>query len=203
MNNLSQPSKGWCVQERKWGRRTGSTSKPPSTPGSPQTNPARGVSGSWMGFPPQQLTGASNFILDLAIRNGIFFPSLWKINNEKEIFLVVCLALTPVIARWLAGDCLFSKLQVPFNSVWWSGTLFLGTQSQTYPGLGPACGGRGFLAEALEEAAECQCYFRLTALAGAVILCFSKERKMKKTKLLGGRLEERVQKRERNSSRVS
>lgn len=69
-----------------------------------------------------------------------FFPSLWKINNEKEIFLVVCLALTPVIARWLAGGCLFSKLQVPFNSAWWSGTLFLGTQPQTYPGLGPACG---------------------------------------------------------------
>lgn len=68
-----------------------------------------------MGFIFQQLSAKSNLILDLAIRNGNFFKARGKANNEKEVFLVLCLAQTPAIARWVVpgwsreGGCPFLK----------------------------------------------------------------------------------------------
>ena len=87
-----------CV-EGSWGRSYRSTSETSSV--RLQTKPVGRAVASWMGFIFQQLSAKSNLILDLAIRNGNFFKARGKANNEKEVFLVLCLAQTPTIARWV------------------------------------------------------------------------------------------------------
>lgn len=99
--------------EGSWGRSHRSASGTSSV--RLQTKPVGRALASWMGFIFQQLSAKSNLILDLAVRNGDFFKARGKANNEKEVFLVLCLAQTPTIARWVVpgwsreGGCPFLK----------------------------------------------------------------------------------------------
>ena len=124
-----------------------------------------------MGFIFQQLSAKSNLILDLAIRNGNFFKARGKANNEKEVFLVLCLAQTPTIARWVVpgwsreGGCPFLK-NTPGPPPGHRVRGRLPGRSRTSRLRGGWARGR----RTAKEAAVCHCYFKQASLAGAVIL---------------------------------
>lgn len=68
-----------------------------------------------MGFFFPQLSVKYNLILDLATRNGNFFKAHGKSNNEKEIFLVFCLAQDSSDSK-MGGACLVSGGRSSFSS---------------------------------------------------------------------------------------
>ena len=115
-------------------------------------------------------------------------PVRGKANNEKEIFLVLCLAQTPTIGGWGVPDRSREGDRPPLQSP--PPPHPLGLQpGRRVRGRIPDWRLAGLIGRAAKETAVCQCYFKQASLAGAVILSLSEEEKIKfeKTKELEGR----------------